>query len=596
MKFRYFETLETELLLEPYTLFSPQQLKKIDLRLQIEANSERQHFTRYLQAVIAVTLNDYALAERLFQKIDSTKLSERSRYFMAIYHTLTDFHFGRPLAPRLEIQRSQLPGEYYAHLLTKLVIATHQLRQHQAHSFYLSLQLFRLFPTLPKNSFVATSYYEIGIFYSLSLQNTTVAHTCFKQAQVILAHQSNPALAVLLDIAHAYNATVLGDDTRTNDAFLLFLGNQQASTHIDELLYYKALINAVYFFLRTRQHQYAQQLRPTLDDIALISDSQKRDSLIFSAYCLRIHWLLTQSPLEKAELVVTIQTAESLLTKLHDNFLLGNPQLAWLQLRGKTAILLNDLLSARNYFQQALKMAQTNQLISTQIEIYQQLSQIYASTADFEQAIDYFETADQLREQRYEQQNQHYLSTLKQHNHSQSLEVSIVDELRHYQQLNYQTTTDLLTKLGNRQALAKLERAYAHQYDCAVAMIDLDHFKAYNDYYGHLGGDAILTIFAKLLREHFVNYDVIRYGGEEFSVIATEVNVQDFAKQLKQFLAKLATLAIPHHGISDSATLTTSIGYSYRVQPTPLAELIQIADTALYRAKTAGRNQIQAEH
>jgi diguanylate cyclase (GGDEF)-like protein len=158
-----------------------------------------------------------------------------------------------------------------------------------------------------------------------------------------------------------------------------------------------------------------------------------------------------------------------------------------------------------------------------------------------------------------------------------------------------QTLEDPLTGIANRRYLdGELARICAGAEERAdavcVGMADVDCFKAYNDRYGHLGGDTALRQIASALQSVAGPRDVVaRYGGEEFVFVLRDV--RDPAPILQRFVDAVAALAIPH---SDSPTgyLTVSCGcviVSEGGKLTPAA-LLEASDEALYDAKSAGRN------
>ncbi len=161
--------------------------------------------------------------------------------------------------------------------------------------------------------------------------------------------------------------------------------------------------------------------------------------------------------------------------------------------------------------------------------------------------------------------------------------------------------TDGLTKLNNHRyfqdELARaFEESQRYQRPLSLAMIDIDFFKKVNDTYGHAAGDDVLKQVAALYRSSVRSTDLVaRYGGEEFAVMMPETSLEDaitFAEKIRQMIEEsiLDTQAGP-------IPCTVSIG----VASVPLSriqsakELIVAADKALYRAKRAGRNQVQAE-
>jgi two-component system, chemotaxis family, response regulator WspR len=128
-------------------------------------------------------------------------------------------------------------------------------------------------------------------------------------------------------------------------------------------------------------------------------------------------------------------------------------------------------------------------------------------------------------------------------------------------------------------------------------MIDLDNFKEFNDQYGHLAGDNCLCALAKVLTGQLHRPDdlVARFGGEEFAVLLPNTAAAGTAMVTERIRAAVRALAIPHMG-SAWRFITVSIGYA-TLTPAHMdtqSELIRLADAALYQAKHAGRNRVEA--
>jgi diguanylate cyclase (GGDEF)-like protein len=159
---------------------------------------------------------------------------------------------------------------------------------------------------------------------------------------------------------------------------------------------------------------------------------------------------------------------------------------------------------------------------------------------------------------------------------------------------------DPLTGLGNRRALqedldlleARVSR-YGHRY--CMALIDVDHFKAYNDSYGHQAGDDALRSVAAELRDQARGGDAIyRYGGEEFLCIFPEQSAGSGSIAAERMRAGIERLQRPHEA-SVQGVLTISAGLAV-LDPANLRStnaILKDADQALYRAKKLGRNRVE---
>ncbi len=159
--------------------------------------------------------------------------------------------------------------------------------------------------------------------------------------------------------------------------------------------------------------------------------------------------------------------------------------------------------------------------------------------------------------------------------------------------------SDGLTGVANRRrfntALAdEWKRARRHSAKLSLLMIDIDHFKRYNDSYGHQAGDLCLQQVAKALQDtiHRPADLVARYGGEEFAVIMPETDTDGAAVVAERVLDCISTLAIPHSS-GEGGQVSLSIGISTLAPGLITGEeaLITLADQALYQAKQTGRNR-----
>jgi diguanylate cyclase (GGDEF)-like protein len=167
------------------------------------------------------------------------------------------------------------------------------------------------------------------------------------------------------------------------------------------------------------------------------------------------------------------------------------------------------------------------------------------------------------------------------------------NELRsHNELLARLSVTDALTQVGNHRAFqehlhAQISLAARKGLPLCLMLIDVDHFKQYNDTYGHLQGDMVLREVARLLTENVRTYDfVARYGGEEFAIILPDTDIGTAT-----VVAERVRQVIERHPFPNRQ-VTVSIGLASWRAGVDSSALIQEADKALYEAKRSGRNRV----
>jgi diguanylate cyclase (GGDEF)-like protein len=176
---------------------------------------------------------------------------------------------------------------------------------------------------------------------------------------------------------------------------------------------------------------------------------------------------------------------------------------------------------------------------------------------------------------------------------------------------------DPLTGIANRRAFddalgQEWRRMMRHQTPLSLLMIDVDYFKRFNDNYGHPAGDRCLCAVAQALagQARRAGELTARYGGEEFAALLPQLEADDARNVAERMCAAVRALAIPHEGSAVAAYVTISVGIASvsdlpksvaalcreggTAAPPSAAVLVEVADQALYRAKTAGRNRVAA--
>jgi diguanylate cyclase (GGDEF)-like protein/PAS domain S-box-containing protein len=167
------------------------------------------------------------------------------------------------------------------------------------------------------------------------------------------------------------------------------------------------------------------------------------------------------------------------------------------------------------------------------------------------------------------------------------------------EKLKLKSIQDSLTGLANRRHMEEILqrqffRMYRYNTPCSVIMLDVDHFKQFNDTYGHDIGDTVLKELGAYLKKNTRGEDLAcRYGGEEFIVILVDTDTAAASKKAEKMRSEIAeNISIPH--LAEKLRVTVSMGVA--TSPTHgqnADELIKSADTALYRAKENGRNRVE---
>jgi diguanylate cyclase (GGDEF)-like protein len=180
----------------------------------------------------------------------------------------------------------------------------------------------------------------------------------------------------------------------------------------------------------------------------------------------------------------------------------------------------------------------------------------------------------------------------------------LVDLAESNRRLTDLSATDALTGIANRRRFDEaLEREWRRsmrsRQPLALAMMDVDFFKNYNDHYGHQGGDECLRAVAQVLNSHIHRAGdlVARYGGEEFVLLGAGTDTTSMKQLVESIRGSVEELALPHK-MSPLGQVTISIGVASVIpneQLTPVG-LVKMADEALYAAKEQGRNRVMLRH
>ncbi len=170
------------------------------------------------------------------------------------------------------------------------------------------------------------------------------------------------------------------------------------------------------------------------------------------------------------------------------------------------------------------------------------------------------------------------------------------------EQLEQATRMDALTGVANRHGFdlhraAICAQSWREARPLSLVVVDVDHFKAFNDHYGHPAGDECLRLVAAELQRHAAGPGdlVARWGGEEFVLVLADTDLVSAERKAHAMIQAVKSLGIRHGRSSTAGSVTVSAGVATWCQGDPIAvleSLVDVADAALYQAKRQGRNRV----
>ncbi len=174
-----------------------------------------------------------------------------------------------------------------------------------------------------------------------------------------------------------------------------------------------------------------------------------------------------------------------------------------------------------------------------------------------------------------------------------------IDRVNMLERLKELSITDGLTKLFNsrhfyNQLKSEAERSARYNHPLSLLILDIDHFKDYNDTYGHLKGDKVLMRLGQVIKLLLRKMDTAyRYGGEEFTIILPETEIEEagtVAQRVRKAVKEIVFSSEPNIEVS----VTISIGMTEYRPPEDITAFVQRADKALYNSKSGGRDRVSA--
>ncbi|PTB83196.1 hypothetical protein C9927_03220 [Pseudidiomarina aestuarii] len=176
----------------------------------------------------------------------------------------------------------------------------------------------------------------------------------------------------------------------------------------------------------------------------------------------------------------------------------------------------------------------------------------------------------------------------------------LLSEVQARQSWQYRAHHDALTTLGNRSLFIPLlenemKRAERMNRAFALALIDIDHFKGFNDSFGHALGDKVLREFAQLIRKNLRDIDVAaRMGGDEFAILFPETPMSEARHAVERLRKQVEKLTIKYHGRTVNFTISSGLAEFIPHEAHTSDAILGRVDQLLYEAKRQGRNQVQA--
>lgn len=217
-----------------------------------------------------------------------------------------------------------------------------------------------------------------------------------------------------------------------------------------------------------------------------------------------------------------------------------------------------------------------------------------------------------LKDPKQVQQILHALIIENKKSHQESVDLqksleqsrSQIDDLHHdLNEAQREGLRDALTSLGNRRMFDKsltqeIEKSDDTNARLSLVMTDIDHFKKFNDTYGHQIGDEVLKVFAQMMQKNTKGKDIVaRYGGEEFALILPDTDCKDARILIEQIRLKLQNKKLKNNKNGETISkVTASFGIAQHVAGQSREELIERADAKLYEAKRNGRNCIVVDN
>ncbi|MBB6051383.1 tetratricopeptide repeat-containing diguanylate cyclase [Armatimonas rosea] len=242
---------------------------------------------------------------------------------------------------------------------------------------------------------------------------------------------------------------------------------------------------------------------------------------------------------------------------------------------------------ARGHLERCLELAGAMQANLQLVTCHEYLVETMELLQDFERALYHHKEFHRMERQRFDSVTEKQRLMLRMSLDIERREREAARQRERNRELEELTRRDSMTGLYNHRAFQEfLRESLAREKPLALLFLDVDHFKDYNDTFGHPAGDEVLQRLARVLCESLHEGDIAaRYGGEEFAVILTGASAKRAHACAAQLGQRIRETPFPHRRV------TLSVGVALATKGITPDRLIAAADTALYQAKNAGRDR-----
>lgn len=448
-----------------------------------------------------------------------------------------------------------------------------------------------------KVKYSANYYCDIGQIYLNVFENIVGAIFYLSQSLDLAIKTSQVNLEIRSRIYLALSYSSLGNNLKSIN-YIEPLLNEKKYECINDVYKTTAINNLINNYLNMKQFKKAKQYLPLFKDIYENSNYLNKEQLKMISYICKAEYYSLSTDEKIEECIKYIQKSKSLYQKNKYKNIFTNIDLSIDKIEGNLYFKVNDYKKACEIHKNGLENSIQRNNTKFIIEFNQLLSVDYEKLKDLKNSIKHIKMYMQLQEKWFVNQNNKYTEILLK-------EYDILGKENKIYELKYmkdilidKRNKDTLTGLLNRRFLNEYISADLDKYNSSteilsILMIDIDYFKKYNDKYGHIKGDEVISKIGKILNEVCCKqkHVAIRYGGEEFLLLLQDTDEIEAINIAKEILSKVQNLNIEHVESSKDKKITVSIGISTNKYFKCYNEVMDQADKGLYIAKKNGKNR-----